>query len=94
MKIKVSNPMLKALREQFPCYSFSIEKAVISDPYLWYEEDYDPKSGLYRVIEVRYPAEYYALPKYITTRDLVKAFRDSDRTYDGFMKAVWRTIEI
>lgn len=50
--------------------------------------DYSGKTGLFKALKVSYPADYYAMPCYLTTRILNKIFLSSDRTQDGFIKAV------
>lgn len=45
-------------------------------------------------ILVDYPPKYYAYPKYITTNDLVRVFRRSDKTIDGFIREFKEYIEI
>ncbi len=50
-----------------------------------HEADILPASGKMRAIKILYPAEDYALPRYITTRELVRIFRKSNKTLAGFM---------
>lgn len=39
------------------------------------ESDYDWSTGTVKSLQVSYPYEYYACPKYASTRDLNKEFR-------------------
>ena len=52
------------------------------------EADFDYKAGKFKAIRIDYTPELYAMSRYITTRDLVQAYRGSDKTYEGFMKSV------
>lgn len=56
--------------------------------------DFNEKNGKMKVIEITYPDEYYAMPKYLTTNDLVRVFRESDKTVESFCKCLWKEIEI
>lgn len=105
MLVKVTTPMYKILRshiqESFPGYSITIEK-FNPDTYARYvdadiyrnEVDYSPKTGKFSVLRVQYPDEYYAMPSYITTRDLARLFSSSDKTWNGFLRQIDREIEI
>ena len=102
MKVKVTKTMLKELRKYIDTkYQLTFEK-MKADNYRVYvdydllenEEDYDITDGTFKVIKVNYPEEYYAMPRYLTSRDLRSAYKQSDKTYDGFMKAVESVIEI
>ena len=58
------------------------------------ENDYLPASGEMRAIKIVYPSEYYAMPQYLTSAALVKIFRKTDKTFNGFMSAVLDEISI
>lgn len=58
------------------------------------ESDYLPASGEMRAIKIVYPSECCAMPQYLTSRELVKIFRKSDETFDGFMDGVLNAISI
>jgi hypothetical protein len=97
MKIKVSNPMTKEIRKALDDI---IETAAITkmsiEEYKWnvdldviyHEDDWDAEANKFKVIRITYPAECYAPPRYITTQDLNRVFRHSDRTYDGFFREI------
>lgn len=40
--------------------------------------DYDYEKGVFKVIKVLYPDEYYAMPNYLATEDLEKLYRNGD----------------
>jgi len=96
MKVKVTNTMLKAIREISGCYmkanlvKFSPDEYAVKVDYDLFrnEQDFDYKTGMFKAIRIDYAPELYAVPRYITTRDLVQAFRGSDKTYTGFLQAV------
>ena len=50
------------------------------------EIDYDYNKGVMKVLKITYPYDYYACDKYLTTRDLTRVFKNSDKTLLGFMK--------
>ena len=58
------------------------------------ERDYLPASDKMRAIKIVYPVEYYAMPRYLTSAALVKLFRRSDKSYNGFMREVLDEISI
>lgn len=92
MKVKVTKVMAKLLNEKFPRYTFRVEEHttwMYSDPI-----DYNPKTGHTKVLVVYYPGEYYAMPQSFSTSDLLKCFKRSDHTLDGFLKQVWSMVEI
>lgn len=92
MKVKVTKVMAKLLNERFPRYTFRVEEHttwMFSDPI-----DYNPKTGHTKVLVVYYPGEYYAMPQSFSTSDLLKCFKRSDHTLDGFLKQVWSMVEI
>ena len=97
------NEIKKAIKDDstFKDYSITLEK--FSDrQFRWYvdidgykhETDYNYKDNTFNVIKIEYPYNYYACNKYITTRDLVKIFRSSDKTLNGFINSFKEYIEI
>lgn len=50
--------------------------------------DYDYETETFSVIRVSYPAECFAMCKYLTTRDLNRIFMRSDKTAAGFIEAI------
>ena len=56
--------------------------------------DYNAKTGLYNVIVVLYPYEYYAPARYLCTEDLVDCFKRSNKTLDGYIAQVFDEIAI
>lgn len=101
MKVKVTEVMRKYLQASIPEYRFTLEK-MSRDAYAmkvdyrteWHTTDYDFYRGYMKAIRVDYSEEYYAIPRYITTSDLVSALVASDRTAEGFVKAVKNAIAI
>lgn len=64
------------------------ERTVTYDVFRSYDwGDFDDAKSVFRFIKVNYPAECYALPKYLTTYDLHKMFR-SGMTVDDFTSEV------
>ena len=101
MKVKVSNPMVKFLNTHIDGMKFSLEKMteaayrmqVDIDTYI-HEADYSIRTGMFSVIKIIYPDDFYAMPGYLTTKDLNRIFTRSDHTAEGFIKAVLSDIEI
>lgn len=52
------------------------------------ETDYNPKTDKMKYIAVVYPSEYYALNDYISTSDLLRIFKGSNKTAAGFIESV------
>lgn len=94
MKVKASQVMVKELKKHIQEYSITLEKLserafslyVDIDSYK-HDADYNINTGLFNVIKVSYPYECYAMPKYITTADLLKVFKNSDKTLNGFIES-------
>jgi hypothetical protein len=88
MRVQATKTMAKAIQqycktdERFNGYQITTEDMT----------DYFVGTNTY--IKVIYPYDYYALPNYLSTRDLTKIYNRSDKTYDGFMKAVLEEIEV
>ena len=47
-----------------------------------------------QVITIYYPYEYYAFPQDYCTEDLVKVFKQSDKTYEGFFEKLLEVVEV
>lgn len=58
------------------------------------EIDYLPASGKMRVISIIYPPEFYAMPRHLTTIDIVKIFKRTDKTFNGLMQGIADEIAI
>ena len=105
MLVKVTNNMRKALQshieDRFPGYSVTLEKlsadvfqrTVDMDVYR-HEIDYSARTEKFSVLRIGYPSAYYAMPAYLTTADLWRLFRASDKTWEGFLRQIDREIEI
>lgn len=50
-----------------------------------HEADFLPASGKMRAIKILYPEDFYACPRYVTTRELLRVFRKSNKTLAGFL---------
>lgn len=48
--------------------------------------DFDDKTGFYNVLVVDYPVDFYAVPKIITTYELLKWLRNSKHNYNAFIQ--------
>ena len=94
MLVKATKKMAKELSKHLPNgYSIQTEK-MTPQKFRWYvdiddykhENDFDIATGLFNVIKVVYPYEFYAMPKYITTKDLHEIYKTCNKTWDGFVQ--------
>ena len=104
MQVKVSKTMVKFLNNNLlkskgykavfnemttDQYSLSVSYDIMEN-----ENDYNYNTGKMKSIKILYPDDYYAVPRYLTTNDLVKIFKNSDKTVSGFLNQLWNEIEI
>ena len=101
MRVMVSVPMVKFIKKALPEYAVSLEKysmdqyrAYVDYDVLSNETDWNYETSRFKVIRIGYPANYYAMPRYLTTRELNKIFSRSDKTADGFISEIRAAIEI
>lgn len=100
MKVKVTNVFRKFLQEQISGYNFRLIELDVEnyrmiidyDLYSW--EDFNAAKRTMKAIKVIYPADCYAMPRYLSTRELNEIFSRSDRTAAGFIEAIKQEIEI
>ena len=102
MKVKATRTMAREIQKAMPNgYAVSVAKMGERE-FAWYvdcdtykhESDYNAGTGEFSVLRIRYPYKFHACDAYITTRDLVRIFRRSDKTLAGFLEAVRDEIEI
>lgn len=86
VKIKATSVMAKHLNDAFKRKGFDYSAKVVAlteRNYSWYVGsvydaqdygDYDYNHDQYKAIMVSYPADYYACPRYISTRELAEEF--------------------
>ena len=96
MKVKVTNVMAK-LMGQLIAQAESVkvlkmtpeqyERMVDCDLFR-NEDDFDFETRKFKVIRIEYKADLCALPYYVTTRDLVRLYRNGDKTYGGFCEDI------
>lgn len=55
---------------------------------------YDWLTGLYSVLKITYPYNYYACPKYITKEELCKLWHKNGANLAGFLSGVYDYIAI
>lgn len=106
-KIKVTNKMVKILKEALP-KDYEVKLVKLSpDKYKWYVHyeglhhaedygDYDYKDNTCKAIRIVYPADYYACDNFITTKELIDAYKDieGDKNIDNYKKALFRALEV
>ena len=100
MRVKVTAKMAKEITKRTG-FNATLEKLNCNN-YQWYVsgdpdaniQDYDIETGLFSAIRIDYPAEYYACPRYLTTRELKKIYYTSNGSAEDFFRAVRNEIEI
>ena len=101
MKVKVTKTMTAALNKHFPEWSFSFLR-LSQDAYrtevdyscIDNYQDWDYTRNCMNVIRLDYPATDYALPRFITTNDLLNICRHSNGTLESFMDAAYQELAI
>lgn len=100
MRVQATKTMAKEIKKQTG-FSATLEKftperyeAIVDYDLLANEEDFNWENRLFSAICIDYPPECYAFPRYLSTRDLRRIFKDSDKTFGGFFEAVKKAIEI
>ena len=59
-----------------------------------HENDYNSSNQKFNVLEIEYPLDYYACNRYLTTNDLIKIYKDSNKTFNGFLDSFKNYVEI
>lgn len=84
MKIKVSKVFAKHIASVLPDYRVNVielsddnYQALVGESVYTAEQwgDFNEKTRGTKVIEIQYPAEYYALPRYLSTYEINKTFK-------------------
>lgn len=95
LNIKITNPMVKALKKIMPDYKITLVKLTqeqygyLVDYNVWRNEvDYNWNTRMFKAIRIIYPSEYYACDKYLTTRDLLFCFKQSNGSLKSFLEQV------
>jgi hypothetical protein len=99
--IKVSGSMVKYIKDIIP-KDYEVKLIKLTDREFRFMVDYDEYSNdvdygvdnMYRVIQVLYPYEYYAMPKYLTTKDLTRIYKNSVKYGVDFNKELISEIEV
>lgn len=105
MKIQVSKVFADFINKTVPNVEASVRKMSeneyrmhVGSFALWDAEqygDYDWQTGKFKAIVVLYPDDYYACPRYITTKELDKEFkRRGVRDAEGLKSMIKDMIEI
>lgn len=105
MKVAPTKVMAKELAKYFKDKKIieSIDYEEMSlDKWRWYvnsfefptEYDVNPRNGNYRAIRITYNYECYACPRYLDFNTLNRLAQNCNRSFDTFMKNVWKEIEI
>ena len=88
MKVKCTNVMAREIMAQMGKdnrFSGYIVKCQRGTDFWGFEK---------KVITIYYPANYYAIPRDLDDYDLLRIFKKSDRTYNGFFADLLDDIEI
>jgi len=109
MRVKVTYPMAKVIQEAMPKdHSVKLVKLTPKE-YAWHVHyggiyhaedhgDYDWKTGKCKAIQIIYPSDYYAMPQYITSKDLNDYFRecakDGEVTIERWKEKLKEALEV
>lgn len=104
MQIKITNKMVQMLKKALPDYDFKIVKLnrreyatmVHYDIFTAMDHgDYDYANDIYKAIRVLYPANYYALPNYITSKELKELVKNNNvNNSDDLLRELKNAYEI
>ena len=101
MFVKVSNPMIKVMKKAMPTYKFNLVllspddyKLKVDYDLFRNESDFNWDQHKFKAVQIRYPDTYYALPRYVTTRDLHRIYKNSDGTIEDFITELKKDIEV
>ena len=105
MKLKTSKIMAKMLNEKIKDFGLDYkitQKQITLEQFrlyvdfdIWeHENDYNSSNQKFNVLEIEYPLDYYACNKYLTTNDLIKIYKDSNKTFNGFLDSFKNYVEI
>ena len=103
MKVQATKVMADFLRKSIGKRDFtiSLEKMTerqfalrVSIETYRHTADYNAATGLFNVIKITYPSDFWAMPRYITTADLLYIFKHSNKTAEGFAKSFAEYVEI
>ena len=88
--LKAAGRPERAYYKEYTEREYRMQVDCMSDP----GADYKPERGTIAAIMIYYPAEFYAVPRALSTRELNRIFRSSDKTADGLFAAILDEIEI
>lgn len=91
MKIKTSKVLAKLLNDNIKEFDICQRKItsrhfrLCVDCTQTHDNDYDYKTDKYSVLCITYPSNWYANSVYITTDDLHRIYKQSNKTLNGFI---------
>lgn len=88
MQVKCTKVLAKELNKRFNAID-GFADYVAAVEWVW-----DYWEGSKKVITIYYPANYYAYPRNIDDSDLLRIFKQSDKTYNGFFADLLDYVEI
>jgi hypothetical protein len=101
MKLKATNTLAKFLNENIKGVEIKkIEltqnnyRAYVDFDIFDHENDYNINNNTFNVLVVNYPSNYYAMPTYLTTNDLIKLYNKSNKTTQDLIEKIKEYIEI
>ena len=95
MQVKPTHKMVSFLKKILDGCTVDLVE-LSPEQFKWYvdynefdhESDFNWETRTFKVIRVSYPDEYYACPKYLTTKDLQFCLKHSNKTLDSFLNEV------
>ncbi|MBO5948922.1 hypothetical protein J6Q66_08825 [bacterium] len=101
MKVKATKTFAKFLNDNIK--GVEIKKIELTERFFGacvdfdtfdHEIDFDYKTNRFNVIVVNYPSNFYAVPTYLTTKDLTKLYNKSNGTTTDLIEKIKEYIEI
>lgn len=93
MQLRITKKLAKLLDKNSPYdivygeMDHSLYGAYVDYNYSSYAYDMNYSTNKLKYIKVIYPDEYYAIPTYITTMDLIRIYKHcTEKTLDAFIK--------
>lgn len=88
MQVKCTKVLAKELNKRFK------EREGFKGYFATVQNAWDYWQGEKQVITIYYPENYYACPRDIDNNDLMRVYRDSDKTFDGFFDLLVERVEV
>lgn len=93
MKLTTTKTLANELNRECPALTIRKSKltavdfkALVDYDAFAHDTDFDYATGMFSVIRVEYPADYCAVDRYITTKDLHRIYKRSNGSWNDFVE--------